>query len=511
MAALTWTLLQAVPLVLIGIVLLKILSTLKKIHDLKASFKDFPGPTPHWLYGNMQELTGDFKGMLRVADYAVRYHGAFPVWMGPTDAFLMTVHPATVRSVLSGSDPKDEFSYSLMRPWIGDGLLLSSGKKWDRNRRMMTPAFHQGVLRNYVQIFYESGLKLLDKWSKEVDEPVETFHHISLLTLDSMMKCLFGYSSQCQTETVRHPYIQGVYDVSEQIVKRITNPLHHFQFIYDMSQNGAEFRKTCDVIHSHSEKIIRDRRQLIASERPGSRPVDFLDILLSGKDSEGNGLTDTEIRDEVDTFMFEGHDSTASAISWCLYNLARHPDHQDRCREEIRQSWGDRQDITWEDLNKIEYTFMCVKESMRLYPPVPNKIPFIVKIVEGFALNFNILIKCKTDRTMKQNFNTFAGVRMAVSLFALHRNPEVWSEPEEYDPSRFSRDSVTYQSAYMPFSIGPRNCIGQLFAVTQMKVVIPMLIRKFRFTLDPNRPAEPESMLILRSKNGLYLNIHPVK
>uniref|UniRef100_K1QQU8 Cytochrome P450 4F6 n=1 Tax=Magallana gigas TaxID=29159 RepID=K1QQU8_MAGGI len=367
MAALTWTLLQAVPLVLIGIVLLKILSTLKKIHDLKASFKDFPGPTPHWLYGNMQELTGDFKGMLRVADYAVRYHGAFPVWMGPTDAFLMTVHPATVRSVLSGSDPKDEFSYSLMRPWIGDGLLLSSGKKWDRNRRMMTPAFHQGVLRNYVQIFYESGLK------------------------------------------VRHPYIQGVYDVSEQIVKRITNPLHHFQFIYDMSQNGAEFRKTCDVIHSHSEKIIRDRRQLIASERPGSRPVDFLDILLSGKDSEGNGLTDTEIRDEVDTFMFEGHDSTASAISWCLYNLARHPDHQDRCREEIRQSWGDRQDITW------------------------------------------------------------------------YGDDWTW------------------------------NCIGQLFAVTQMKVVIPMLIRKFRFTLDPNRPAEPESMLILRSKNGLYLNIHPVK
>lgn len=494
MAALTWTLLQAVPLVLIGILLLKILSTLKKIHDLKASFKDFPGPTPHWLYGNMQELTGDFKGMLRVADYAVRYHGAFPVWMGPTDAFLMTVHPATVRSVLSGSDPKDEFSYSLMRPWIGDGLLLSSGKKWDRNRRMMTPAFHQGVLRNYVKIFYESGLELLEKWSKEGDEPVETFHHISLLTLDSMMKCLFGYSSQCQTETVRHPYIQGVYDVSEQIVKRITNPLHHFQFIYDMSQNGAEFRKTCDVIHSHSEKIIRDRRQLIASERPGSRPVDFLDILLSGKDSEGNGLTDTEIRDEVDTFMFEGHDSTASAISWCLYNLARHPDHQDRCREEIRQSWGDRQDITWEDLNKIEYTFMCVKESMRLYPPVPN--------VSRCAEN---------DITLPDGRVIPKGVRMAVSLFALHRNPEVWSEPEEYDPSRFSRDSVTYQSAYMPFSIGPRNCIGQLFAVTQMKVVIPMLIRKFRFTLDPNRPAEPESMLILRSKNGLYLNIHPVK
>ncbi|XP_061174813.1 cytochrome P450 4F12-like [Saccostrea echinata] len=492
MATVTWMFLQALPFVLIIIIFVKVISLLKNRQKLVASFKNFPGPKPHWLWGNMQELTGDFQGMLRVADYAAKYHGAFPVWMGPTDAFLMTVHPATVRSVLSGTDPKDEFSYSLMRPWIGDGLLLSSGKKWDRNRRMLTPAFHQEVIRNYVKIFYQSAQELLKKW-EGVKEPVETFHHISLLTLDSMMKCLFGYTSHCQNERVRHPYIQGVYDVSEQIVKRITNPLHHFQFIYDLSANGKEFRKTCDIIHEHSEKIIRDRRQLIATEKPGSRPIDFLDILLSGRDSDGNGLSDQEIRDEVDTFMFEGHDSTASSMSWCLYNLAKHQDCQDKCREEIQQQWGDKEDITWEDLNKLEYTFMCVKESMRMYPPVPN----VSRCAEKD-------IKLPDGRIIPK------GVRMAVSLFALHRNPEVWPEPEEYDPSRFSQDSMIYQSAYMPFSIGPRNCIGQLFAVTQIKVIIPTLIRKFRFTLDPSRPAEPESMLILRSKNGLYLNINPV-
>ncbi|KAK3594329.1 hypothetical protein CHS0354_024265 [Potamilus streckersoni] len=191
----------------------------------------------------------------------------------------------------------------------GDGLLLSGGRKWDRNRRLLTPAFHVEILKNYVKIFNASIRILSQKWSSVV-EPVDVFHHISLLTLDNMMKCLFGYESNCQNET-------------------------------------RKFRRACNTIHLHSEQIIGSRRQLLQREKPNSRNVDFLDILLTAKDSEGKGLTNDEIRDEVDTFMFEGHDSTASAISWCLYNLAKYPEHQDRCREEILSVIGNKRDPEW--------------------------------------------------------------------------------------------------------------------------------------------------------------------
>ncbi|XP_069115441.1 cytochrome P450 4F12-like [Argopecten irradians] len=495
MAALSTIVLQLSPIFIGTLILLKILQLVKRKYELTKSFREFPGPKPHWLYGNMREVSGDLDGLLRTADYGAIYKGVFPVWMGPLDAYLNMAHPTIVKHVFSGSDPKDEFSYALMRPWIGDGLLLAGGRKWDRNRRMLTPAFHMDILKHYVKIFNESTKVLVQKW-RENPGCVETFHHMSLLTLDSMMKCLFGHQSNCQLETVRPAYIQCVYDVSDLIIKRIMNPIHHYGFLYSLSDNGRKFKYACDTIHDHSNMLIGERRKLLEKEKPGSRNIDFLDILLSAKDSDGCGLSEQEIRDEVDTFMFAGHDSTASTLSWCLYNLALHPEYQDQCREEVQREWGDNTDLTWEDIHKLSFTFSCIKESQRLFPPVPN------------------VSRCaEKNITLPDGRIIPKGMRMAVSLFALHRNPDVWSNPEEFDPYRFSEENTKTNAGsgnFIPFSLGPRNCIGQAFATTQLKVVVPMIVRNFRLTLDPSRPAEPEAMLILRSKNGLYLNITPL-
>ncbi|XP_060588662.1 cytochrome P450 4A10-like [Ruditapes philippinarum] len=482
-----------IPLVLLYFVLKKVFEVFLKRRRLQAAFKDFPGPKPEFFGGNTHQITGDYAGLLRMADYAHEYPGAFPAWTGPAEAQLISVHPGTAKVVLSGTDPKDEFSYALMRPWIGDGLLLSKGKKWDRNRRLMTPAFHADILKNYVIVFSRSTKVLIDKWRKSAGSE-EVFHHISLLTLDSMMQCLFGYHSNCQNEKTRHPYIQGVYDVSELIVKRIIKPLHHYDFIYyNFTENGKKFKQACHAIHEHSEKIIKKRKQLLKSEAKGARNVDFLDILLTAKDNDGDGMTDQEIRDEVDTFMFEGHDSTASTISWCLYNLAKHQACQDRCREEILKVVGKTKILSWDDLTKLEYMYACIQESMRLFPAVPN------------------ISRClERDLDLPDGRVIPKDMRITVSLFAVQRDPEVWDNPNEFDPDRFTNGSKISSVYHLPFSIGPRNCIGQHFALTQVKVVICELLRHFKLDLDPERKAEPECILILRSKNGLYLKIKPV-
>ncbi|KAK3594328.1 hypothetical protein CHS0354_024264 [Potamilus streckersoni] len=136
---------------------------------------------------------------------------------------------------------------------------------------------------------------------------------------------------------------------------------------------------------------------------------------------------------------------------------------------------------------------MCLQESMRLYPPVPNISRFTEKPI---ALPEGRLIP--------------EGVRVGVSIFALQRHPDIWAKPDEYDPLRFSKDVTRSSIYYMPFSIGPRNCIGQQFAYTQIRIVVAMILRRFRLSLDPDREAEPEIALILRSKNGLYLKIQAI-
>ncbi|KAG8536622.1 hypothetical protein GDO81_025990 [Engystomops pustulosus] len=134
---------------------------------------------------------------------------------------------------------------------------------------------------------------------------------------------------------------------------------------------------TTNYLYSYLDKVIKERKQSLKNEMElekiqKKRHLDFLDILLCAKDENGQGLCDEDLRAEVDTFMFEGHDTTASGISWILYCLAKYPEHQEKCREEIRDVLGERTTVEWEDLSKLPYTTMCIKESMRLNPPVPE-------------------------------------------------------------------------------------------------------------------------------------------
>uniref|UniRef100_H3CK18 aromatase n=1 Tax=Tetraodon nigroviridis TaxID=99883 RepID=H3CK18_TETNG len=145
-----------------------------------------------------------------------------------------------------------------------------------------------------------------------------------------------------------------------------------------------------------------------------------------------------------DTFMFEGHDTTASGISFILYNLACHPEHQ-KCREEILQVLNGKDTMDWEDLSKIPYTTMCIKESLRLHPPVPGISRKTTKPITFFD-----------GRTLP------AGTRIGTSVFGIHRNATVWENPTVFDPLRFLPENASKRSphAFVPFAAGPRNCIG---------------------------------------------------
>ncbi|XP_072030701.1 cytochrome P450 4F2-like [Amphiura filiformis] len=417
------------------------------------------------------------------------------MWFGPFVPMISIYHPEPAKAILSTSEPKEDYIFDMIRPWLGDGLLLSTGKKWARNRRLLTPGFHFDVLKPYAKIFQGSANDLVVKWRKLCSngKPVsrEMFTDISLLTLDGLLKCIFSVESNCQEE--KHPYIRGVVELAQLTMDRIRFLPHHINLLYHLSYNGYKWRRATGQVHTYTKSVIQKRKDALKDPQKNRvedrKYIDFLDILLSAKDKDGSGLTDQEIQDEVDTFMFEGHDTTASGVSWFLYTMAVKPKIQDKCRREIDEYFqlkGTDQ-LEWDDMNNLPYLTMTIKESLRWSSPVP----FIVRRVTR-------------DITLPDGAVLPAGSFASVLLLGIHMNSAVWKDPQYFDPERFSSENMKNMPPYsfVPFSAGPRNCIGQNFALNEMKITCATLLHNFEFSYNPAVPIETDESLIRRTKKG---------
>ncbi|XP_015280112.1 PREDICTED: cytochrome P450 4B1-like [Gekko japonicus] len=479
--------------------LIKIIQLYRQRKELQKTMSSFPGPPAHWLYGHIRELLPMSSILKKVESWSHVYPFAFPLWFGSFSACLTITHPDYAKTLLAKAEPKDAFAYRSIIPWIGKGLLVLHGPKWMQHRKLLTPGFHYNILKPYVALMADSTKIMLDKWEQLITQEtsVELFKHVSLMTLDIIMKCAFSYNSNCQMDR-ENSYVQAVFDLCFLVNEKMYHILYQNDLIYWFSPQGYQFRKACQVAHHHTDKIINDRKECLRTEEERQkiqtkRHLDFLDILLCAKDENGVGLSDEDLRAEVDTFMFEGHDTTASGISWMLYCLAQNPEHQQKCREEIKAVLEDPDTIQWDDLSKMTYCTMCIKESLRLYPPVPGVSRQLSKPITFFD-----------GRTLRE------GSWVAVSFHLMHKNPSIWKDPEVFDPLRFTPENISSRDthAFLPFSAGPRNCIGQQFAMNEMKVVLALTLLRFELIPDPAKPPPvPIPQIILRAHNGIHLTL----
>ncbi|XP_020935402.1 cytochrome P450, family 4, subfamily F, polypeptide 55 isoform X4 [Sus scrofa] len=441
---------------------------------------------------------------------------------------------------------KDMFLYIFLKPWLGVGLLLSAGEKWSHQRRLLTPAFHFDILKSYVKIFNRSADIMHAKWQHLASEGhtrLDMFEHISLMTLDSLQKCVFSFDSNCQEKPSE--YIAAISELSALVTKRNEQIFLHKDFLYYLTPEGRRFRKACRLVHDFTDAVIQERRRTLISQgsqdflraKAKAKTLDFIDVLLLAKDEDGKGLSDEDIQAEADTFMFAGHDTTASGLSWVLYNLAKHPEYQERCRQEVQELLRDREpkEIEWDELAQLPFLTMCIKESLRLHPPVTG-----------------ISRCCTQDVVLPDGRIIPKGNICVISIFGIHHNPSVWPDPEVlpplgesdtspllylhlsflgvsgcpekphpaglsslpqvYNPFRFDPESPQKRSplAFIPFSAGPRNCIGQTFAMTEMKVVLALTLLRFRVLPDEEEPRrKPE--IVLRAEGGLWLRVEPLR
>lgn len=462
---------------------------------------------PHWLWGHLPVVT-------KRDEYAERWTR----WISSGQRLMLirflhrivvlVSHPETAAVVLRTAEPKGD--YGILRAWLGDGLLISSGQRWARDRRLLTRGFHFDILRGYLPVYKEAVSIMLERWTNTCStcdgQAVNISRSAKLLTLDVILRCIMSHDSDCQNPNAEGhvvEYAEAVQEISQCIVSRFLRPMERSDFLFPFTANGKKFAELKKTTQKTSQYIIQERRQAIAEEDANEpqlgqkrrKYLDFLDILLTVRDEDGMGLSDEEIQEQVDTFLFEGHDTTASALQWTLYYLARHPEIQERCRQEVKHTLDASGEVCFDQLTELHYMAQCIKESQRLCATVPYLSRTLTQplTIDGHVIP--------------------AGTTIGVPIMAVHRHPDVWDRPAEFDPDRFSLENCAerHPFAYIPFSAGPRNCIGQSLAMDELKTEIAMILLRFRLTVDLDSP-EPSisSLLVSRASPDILLYVHEI-
>lgn len=386
--------------------------------------------------------------------------------------------------------------YDMLHSWLGEGLLTSYGTKWHNRRKILTPTFHFHILEQFIETFLEQSAKIVNKLEAECDKPwTNVVPLVSEYTLNSICETAMGTPMDEESSTCKR-YVQNVHRISEIYFHIITHPWCDFLPTFVFTPTFWEMRGLVKVLRAFSSSVIQKRKATfqMADTKSGSTSTSkkrqaMLDLLISAMNS-GEPINDQGIQEEVDTFIFEGHDTTSACISFTLLMLACHGDIQQKVVEEIQQVFGtsDRRP-THQDLSNLRYLEQVLKESLRMYPSVPS----ISRLTDGE-------VKMPSGYTIPSNSIVH------IHIYDLHHNPTLYPDPDKFDPERFTVENSKnrHPFAYIPFSAGPRNCIGQRYAYLEIKIVIVEILRKF--VLEPVDLPENITLLvflILRVKNGL--------
>ncbi|XP_058981586.1 probable cytochrome P450 4ac1 isoform X2 [Musca domestica] len=394
--------------------------------------------------------------------------------------------------------------YKYLIPFLGDGLLISSDRKWFNRRKCLTPAFHFNVLQTFNDIFKEESLKLLKKLQHLQKDEIEINDIVTEFTLNNVIETALGVKLDDMKGSAQ--YRHTIHDIEEVILERIYNPLMYYDFVFRLFGRYKKHKEDLKIASNFSSKIIQKKREEYRKKKEMEKQQDnevddfgkkkryaMLDTLL---DEESKGNIDHEgICDEVNTFMFEGYDTTSTCLIFTILNLALHPDVQKKCREEIANI-GDFSSLTVFDFNKLEYLECVLKETLRLYPSVP----FIARTcvaetrINGLILPTNSQIN--------------------VHVYDIMRDPRHFPNPTEFKPERFTPENSVdrHPFAFVPFSAGSRNCIGQKFAILEMKAVLVALLSNFEIL--PVTKLEDlifEYGIILRTKQKIYAKLKKIE
>jgi cytochrome P450 len=368
--------------------------------------------------------------------------------------------------------------YRAMRRVLGNGLLLSEGDFWRRQRKLIQPAFHQARIAAYAEIMIGHAQRMLASWSD--GQKLDIHEAMMRLTLGIVAKTLFDADVSHEAEDVDAAltFLMGKFlrQAGLALLLPAWVPLPTSRLL----------KRAVGRLDKVIYRIIEERRA------SGQMSGDLLSEFLQVQDDEGIGMTDRQLHDEIMTLFLAGHETTANVLSWTWFLLGQNPDAEEKLIEELRRVLDGRVP-TPADLPRLIYTDMVLRESMRLYPPV-----WVIgrRALAPFRLG---------------EYELPADTNVLISQLIMHKDPRYFREPEQFDPDRWSagdqRGVALPRFAYFPFGGGPRVCIGAGFAMMEAVLLLATIAQHFRMQIAPGQNVKTQQSVTLRPKNGIPVTL----
>ncbi len=369
-------------------------------------------------------------------------------------------------------------SYRRMRALVGEGLLVSEGEFWLKQRRIAQPAFHKARIAGFAQCMVQAAAGCADRWTAQAGQVIDVAADMTRMTMQIVCETLLGADAEREGAQAAEAFADLNEATTQRILKMVALPL------WVPTAENRRYRQSLRQLDAVIYGLI-ERRRAAKDQTP-----DLLSMLLHARDPEtGAGMSDRQLRDEVATIMAAGHETTAVALTWTWHLLSQHADVWDRLQDELKTALDGRLP-TVEDVDALPYTRMVIEESMRLYPPV-------YCTTRGLVADDNL-----------DGYHLPARSMIFVSSWVMHRLPALWSDPLRFDPDRFSPDRRVSipRGAYFPFIAGPRQCIGNTFAMLEAQLTLATLAQRIRLEPAPGRPpVELAPLMSLRPRGGLSM------
>jgi cytochrome P450 len=376
----------------------------------------------------------------------------------------------------------------MIKPLAGEGLLTSEGEDWRRRRKLAQPAFHRERIAAFATGMTHATIAMLERWEPFVEQKqpqqsqqsIDIVHEMQRLTLGIVSTALFSTDISGDSDEMGG----ALNDIFAYFNHRSRTPLSLPAGV--PTRRNRRFKQAVQRLDAITYRVIEEHR------RGETKSDDLLSMLLEARDEEtGEGLSNTQLRDEVGTFLAAGHETTAMTLAWTWYMLSKHPAIEHKLHAELAEVLGGRLP-TAADIPQLTYTRMIIQEVMRLYPA-------------AWAMT----------RVIKNNdkingYPIKAGTIMVLSPYVTHRHPAFWENPEGFDPERFTPERIAERPryAYFPFGGGPRQCIGNEFALMEAQLIVAMVAQRYRLHLIPGQKVEPDPIFTLRPSTAVHFALH---
>lgn len=436
-----------------------------------------PGPRGLPIVGNLFEMYWD-EGITTILRWMHEHGELVRAQAGPRTFWLIN-HPDTIRRVFQENTANYQKSYSHreLEIGLGKGLLTSDGALWAHHRKLVTPSLQARYHPRFFAITVAETEARLQTWDG-ASGPLDISAEMMPLTLG-----IAGHAFMSSDLSRDAPKVATAMDVLRHYIEaRTLNPINLPHAVPTPASLRA--RRAVRALDETIYGIIRARR---SRADPGD---DVLGVLLRALDD--GGMTDQQLRDELVTLMVAGHETSAAGLAWTFYLLSQHPEVEQRVANEVDAVLEGRPP-TYADLPRLVTVGRVIDESLRMYPPLwwIDREAIGPDTLGGYAVK--------------------PGDLVIASPYTMHRNPTYWPDPETFDPDRFApeRAATRPRFTYLPFGMGPRACVGASFALMEMKVIVAMVVQRYRLSLVPGHIVVPESQITLRPRGGLPMRVTP--